>query len=145
MADMVGMAPGDTTTGSELSPMVVLPAGLRSQILRLVFDTTPGMEGHRDLVARRAGPWDREGFPRPIEAPRREVSRVNRRSMLKLVAGTAVGAEAAAYGYQMVTGEDIPAHGVMHSGATSTCPSLNFLGSEPSAFTRQMPIVLEPP
>jgi len=56
----------------------------------------------------------------PIEAPRREASRVNRRSMLKLVAGTAVGAEAAAYGYQMVTGEDIPAHGVMHSGATST-------------------------
>src|ERR1700730_13947437 len=56
----------------------------------------------------------------PIGPPRREASRVNRRSMLKLVAGTAAGAEAAAYGYQMVTGEDIPAHGVMHSGATST-------------------------
>ena len=40
----------------------------------------------------------------PIEAPRREASRVNRRSMLKLVAGTAAGAEAAAYGYQTVTG-----------------------------------------
>jgi RNA polymerase sigma factor (sigma-70 family) len=52
-------------------PMVALPMGLRSQILRLVFDSTPGMEGHRDLVARRAGPWSRDGFPRPIEAPRR--------------------------------------------------------------------------
>src|ERR1700737_2836831 len=40
----------------------------------------------------------------PIEPPRREASRVNRRSMLKLVAGTAAGAGAGAYGSPLVTG-----------------------------------------
>src|SRR6202048_5560511 len=43
----------------------------------------------------------------PIEAPRREASRVNRRSMLTLVAGTAGGARAAAYGYQVGNGGGI--------------------------------------
>ena len=38
---------------------------------------------------------------------------------VEMVAGTAVVGEAAAFGHQMITGEDIPAHGIMHSGATS--------------------------
>src|SRR6266852_507331 len=53
------------------------------------------------------------------DAPQRALSRVNRRSVLKWAAGTAAAGEATALGYQMVTGQDIPAHGVMHSGATS--------------------------
>jgi hypothetical protein len=55
----------------------------------------------------------------PVEAPQAAPSRINRRSMLKWAAGTAAAGEAAALGYQMVTGQDIPAHGTMHSGATS--------------------------
>jgi RNA polymerase sigma factor (sigma-70 family) len=52
-------------------PMVALPAGLREQILRLVDDVSPVAAGHRDLVARRAEPFDRAGFPRPVASPRR--------------------------------------------------------------------------
>src|SRR5439155_18944888 len=54
----------------------------------------------------------------PAEAPHAAPSRVNRRSLLKWAAGSAAAGEAVAFGYQMVTGQDVPAHGVMHSGAT---------------------------
>jgi thiocyanate desulfurase len=54
------------------------------------------------------------------DAPPTPRSRIDRRRLLRLVAGTAVAGEAAALGYQMVADGDIPAHGVMHSGATST-------------------------
>jgi RNA polymerase sigma factor (sigma-70 family) len=52
-------------------PMVALPAGLREQVLRLVEDVSPVAAGHRELVARRAEPFDRSGFPKPVAAPRR--------------------------------------------------------------------------
>ncbi len=52
-------------------PMVALPAGLREQVFRLVFDGSPAVVGYRDLVVRRARPFDRSGFPRPIEPPGR--------------------------------------------------------------------------
>ena len=52
-------------------PMVALPAGLREQVLRLVDDVSPVAAGHRELVARRAEPFDRSGFPKPIVPPRR--------------------------------------------------------------------------
>ena len=52
-------------------PIVALPAGLREQVLRLVDDVSPIAAGHRDLVARRAEPFDRSGFPKPVAAPRR--------------------------------------------------------------------------
>jgi RNA polymerase sigma factor (sigma-70 family) len=52
-------------------PMVALPAGLREQVLRLVDDVSPVAAGHRELVAQRAEPFDRSGFPRPVAAPRR--------------------------------------------------------------------------
>jgi hypothetical protein len=54
----------------------------------------------------------------PADAPR-PPSRMNRRSLLKWAAGTAAAGEAVALGYEMVVGEDVPAHGVMHSGATA--------------------------
>jgi RNA polymerase sigma factor (sigma-70 family) len=52
-------------------PMVALPAGLREQVLRLVDDISPVAAGHRELVARRAEPFDRSGFPKPVASPRR--------------------------------------------------------------------------
>jgi RNA polymerase sigma factor (sigma-70 family) len=52
-------------------PMVALPTGLREQVLRLVDDVSPVAAGHRELVAQRAEPFDRSGFPRPVTAPRR--------------------------------------------------------------------------
>jgi len=52
-------------------PMVALPAGLREQVLRLVDDVSPVAAGHRDMVARRAEPFDRAGFPKPVAPPRR--------------------------------------------------------------------------
>ena len=52
-------------------PMVALPAGLREQVLRLVDDISPVAAGHRDLVAGRAEPFDRSGFPKPVASPRR--------------------------------------------------------------------------
>ena len=52
-------------------PMVALPHGLREQVLRLVDDLSPVAGGHRELVARRAEPFDRSGFPKPIASPRR--------------------------------------------------------------------------
>ena len=52
-------------------PIVALPAGLREQVLRLVDDVSPVAAGHRELVARRAEPFDRSGFPKPVATPRR--------------------------------------------------------------------------
>ena len=62
---------------------------------------------------------DQQQETRPADAPPVAPSKINRRSMLKWAAGTAVVGEAVALGYTMVTGQDVPAHGVMHSGATS--------------------------
>jgi hypothetical protein len=53
----------------------------------------------------------------PTDVPQRAPLRVDRRSLLRWAAGSAAAGEAAALGYQMVTGQDIPAHGVMHSAA----------------------------
>jgi RNA polymerase sigma factor (sigma-70 family) len=52
-------------------PMIAIPAGLREQVLRLAADRSPSGIGYRDLVIRRAEPFDRSGFPGPIERPGR--------------------------------------------------------------------------
>jgi hypothetical protein len=54
-------------------PMVALPLGLREQVFRLLADNSPGGIGYRDLVVRRAEPFDRSGFPATIEPPGRLV------------------------------------------------------------------------
>jgi RNA polymerase sigma factor (sigma-70 family) len=54
-----------------LLPMVAIPAGLREQVLRLADDPSPVAGGHRDMVAQRAEPFDRCGFPKPVASPRR--------------------------------------------------------------------------
>jgi thiocyanate desulfurase len=64
------------------------------------------------------------------DALRAVQSRLNRRSLLKWAAGTTAAGEAAAFGYQMLAGEDVPAHGIMHSGATSAEAQRHFIERE---------------
>jgi RNA polymerase sigma factor (sigma-70 family) len=56
-----------------LLPLVALPASLRDQVFRVVSDRSPAGIGYRDLVLRRAAPFDRSGFPEPIDPPGRVV------------------------------------------------------------------------
>ena len=46
-------------------PLVVLPPGLRQQVLRLVGNVTPDAVSYRARVARRAGRFRADGFPVP--------------------------------------------------------------------------------
>ena len=50
-------------------------------------------------------------------------SKLNRRSLLKWAAGTAVVGEAVTLGYPMVTGQNIPAHGVSTAAPPTPKPS----------------------
>jgi RNA polymerase sigma factor (sigma-70 family) len=52
-------------------PLVALPASLRAQVLHLVTDSSPLVAADRDVVVRRAEPFTRSGFPKPIDPPRR--------------------------------------------------------------------------
>jgi RNA polymerase sigma factor (sigma-70 family) len=52
-------------------PMVAIPASLREQVLRLAGDLSPAADRHRAMVARRAEPFDRSGFPKAVASPRR--------------------------------------------------------------------------
>jgi RNA polymerase sigma factor (sigma-70 family) len=47
-------------------PLLVMPAGLRGQVLRLVSSTSPADVSYRDHVARRAGKFRRSGFPAQV-------------------------------------------------------------------------------
>jgi RNA polymerase sigma factor (sigma-70 family) len=44
-------------------PLVMLPRGLRQQVLRLVADSSPDAARYRDLVVRRTGRFGPSGFP----------------------------------------------------------------------------------
>jgi RNA polymerase sigma factor (sigma-70 family) len=68
-------------------PLVVLPPGLRQQVLRLVGNVTPDAVSYRARVARRAGRFNADGFPAPV-AP----ARGRRRGSRQLVAAAAVAA-----------------------------------------------------
>jgi len=52
-------------------PMVAIPASLREEVLRLAGDLSPAADRHRAMVARRAEPFDRSGFPKPVASPGR--------------------------------------------------------------------------
>jgi len=52
-------------------PMVAIPASLREQVFRLASDFSPAADRHRAMVARRAEPFDRSGFPKVVASPRR--------------------------------------------------------------------------
>ena len=61
---------------------------------------------------------ERRARDRPPVPQATPPSRINRRSVLKWAAGTAVVGEAAVVGHQVITGQDVPSHGTMHSGAS---------------------------
>ncbi len=50
-------------------PIAAMPAGLRTQVLRLASSNTPEALAHRADVAHRAAAFGRHGFPRPVDAP----------------------------------------------------------------------------
>jgi len=54
-------------------PILLLPPHLRSKVMRLVSDTLPEAAAYRDTVTRRAQPFNRAGFPVPVQRPRRPV------------------------------------------------------------------------
>jgi RNA polymerase sigma factor (sigma-70 family) len=51
-------------------PIAAMPAGLRTQVLRLASSNTPEALAHRADVAQRAAAFGRQGFPKPADAPR---------------------------------------------------------------------------
>lgn len=52
-------------------PVVLLPSSLRDHLFRLVADSSPAAVTYRAGVVGRAGPFGRNGFPRPLDSPRR--------------------------------------------------------------------------
>jgi RNA polymerase sigma factor (sigma-70 family) len=50
-------------------PVVMLPAGLRDQLFRLVADAGPAGSAYRARVIRRAEPFGGSGFPKPLDPP----------------------------------------------------------------------------
>ncbi|HEV2371506.1 MAG TPA: sigma-70 family RNA polymerase sigma factor [Streptosporangiaceae bacterium] len=53
-----------------LLPVVMLPANLRGQVLRLVADQGPAPTSYRAYMARQAEPFRRSGFPVPLDPPK---------------------------------------------------------------------------
>ncbi len=77
-----------------------------------------GEHDHAEFVEYLQEKREHEKPPAPPQPPKTKV-KVNRRNLLKVVAGTAVVGEAAALGYSVVKNQ-IPAHGAQHAGATYT-------------------------
>jgi hypothetical protein len=50
-------------------PALMLPAGLREQVLEACADDTPSGRAYRVSVTHRAGPFGRTGFPKPVIPP----------------------------------------------------------------------------
>jgi hypothetical protein len=63
---------------------------------------------------------EKEARTTAVSAPEKPRSRVNRRTVLKVAAGTAVAGEAAALGYSMIKGGAVSEQGLKHGGATYT-------------------------
>jgi RNA polymerase sigma factor (sigma-70 family) len=51
-------------------PFAAMPAGLKRKVLRLANGHAPKAVAYRERVARRAGPFRNQGFPKPIDPPR---------------------------------------------------------------------------
>jgi RNA polymerase sigma factor (sigma-70 family) len=81
-------------------PVIILPRGLRYQVLRLVADTSPNAVRYREHVARRAEPFRSSGFPVPIAEfapvrtwrPGRTVIYAAAAALVLIIAGGAVAA-----------------------------------------------------
>jgi RNA polymerase sigma factor (sigma-70 family) len=51
-------------------PIIVMPTGLRAQVLRLAGSDAPDAAAHRASVAQRTAPFGHHGFPKPIDPPK---------------------------------------------------------------------------
>jgi RNA polymerase sigma factor (sigma-70 family) len=51
-------------------PFAAMPAGLKRKVLRLANGHAPKAAAYRERVARRAGPFRNQGFPKPIDPPK---------------------------------------------------------------------------
>jgi len=51
-------------------PIVAMPPGLRSQVLRLASSDTPEAVAHRATVAQHAATFGQQGFPKPLDPPK---------------------------------------------------------------------------
>jgi RNA polymerase sigma factor (sigma-70 family) len=107
-------------------PVIILPPGLRQQVLGLVADATPEAARYRDLVAQRAGPFTASGFPVPVHrigrtrTPGRRTILFTAAALLLIVAG-GMAAVALRHG-----GGGAPANAAAHSAArtgASTSPA----------------------
>jgi RNA polymerase sigma factor (sigma-70 family) len=89
-----------------LLPVAALPDSLRRQMFRLVSDDTARQASYRARVVRRSEPFNRSGFPVPIQRP--GPARLHRRYALAAVAAVALFA---------TLGGTVVAMGLLQSGA----------------------------
>jgi len=107
-------------------PVIILPPGLRQQVLGLVADATPEAVRYRDLVAQRAEPFTASGFPVPVHRigrtrtpGRRTILFTAAAAMLLIVAGGLAAVALLRHG-------GAPANAAAHSAAqtgASTSPA----------------------
>jgi hypothetical protein len=71
-------------------PVAVIPAGLRDKVLRLIADTSPAAQAYRARLTRRAGPFDRAGFPKQAGRPRGAVAAARSPALATVAVITAV-------------------------------------------------------
>src|ERR1022692_1294267 len=107
-------------------PVMVLPAGLREQTLRLVAETRPDAVAYRGEVEDEAEPFARSGFPVPLDPP----APVRGPGTFAPAAGATVAALAVLGGGVMFTA-DLVHHGGSGTTVAATVPSST--PSQPSA------------
>jgi RNA polymerase sigma factor (sigma-70 family) len=71
-------------------PITAAPPGLRTQVLRLASSNAPEAAAHRTSVARRTGPFNHQGFPRPLDPPKSPWWRARQGQVVAAVAAAAV-------------------------------------------------------
>ena len=74
-------------------PIIVMPPGLRSQVLRLASSDTPQAAAHRAAVVQHAATFGQEGFPKPLDPPKPAWWR-SRRTQIAAAAAVVVAAAA---------------------------------------------------
>jgi RNA polymerase sigma factor (sigma-70 family) len=112
-----------------LLPLAMLPAGFWEQTLRLTADSTPEAMAHRASIAQRAGSFDENGFPAPLNPPRPVGWRAHK---VPIHAATATGAAAVVAVVAVLTLSGTP-----HSPASAVGPGSGpGAGSSPGGSSR---------
>jgi RNA polymerase sigma factor (sigma-70 family) len=129
-------------------PVVMLPAGLRDQLFRLVADVGPAGSAYRARVIRRAEPFDGSGFPKPLDPPH-----PGGRLKVYAVAGVAAVVLLAVIGGGVVFAADIAHHSPPSASTlagpppTSSSPAVAPVVAPPSSSppTSSAPATSAPP